>query len=193
MIKIVLLGVGNVATHLIKAFRQSPGIEVGQAYHRSGEPLKEFASKTDTTTALNQLKPADIYVVSVSDDAVGALVEKISDTNVLVAHTSGSVPLLMSTKRSGVFYPLQTFSKRRAVDFSEIPICIEAHYAIDIELLRQLGKAISTKVYRISSEKRKSLHLAAVFACNFPNHLYRIAEKICKDKQIPFEILHALI
>lgn len=193
MQKIVILGAGNIVFHLFKAFRSTRDFEVIQIFNRSELKLKDFEGKVDITTDIDKLKPADIYLVAVSDDAIQDLIDTFDHQDALVLHTSGSIPMLSSGKRNGVFYPLQTFSKQRETDFSQIPICIEANTTEDLKLLEELGKSISTKVYPISTEQRKSLHLAAVFACNFTNQLYRIAEKICQEKEVPFEILHALI
>ena len=96
-------------------------------------------------------------------------------------------------ERFGVFYPLQTFSKNKAVDFKNIPLCIEANNEADLQLLEQLAREVSEKVYRISSEQRKYLHVAAVFVSNFVNYLYTEGQVICERNQIPFEILHPLI
>lgn len=193
MKKIVLIGAGNVAYHLFAAFEKTKNIKVIQMYNRGADKLKYFENKTQTISDFDLLKPADAYIVAVSDRATRELISHIGDRDVLVAHTSGSVPMLNSAKRNGVFYPLQTFSKQIEVNFSEIPVCIEAETPKDLEILRILGESISEKVYPISSEQRKKLHLAAVFACNFTNHLYRIAEKICEQNDVPFAVLHALI
>ncbi len=113
----------------------------------------------------------------------------------MVVHTSGSVALseLSSKNRKGVFYPLQTFSKNKAVNFKEIPICLEAENETDYQTLELIGKSISDKIFNINSEQRKALHVAAVFVCNFSNHLYQIGNEICDQNNIPFEVLHPLI
>ncbi|HLS30418.1 MAG TPA: DUF2520 domain-containing protein [Flavobacteriaceae bacterium] len=194
MQKIVILGAGNIAFHLFKTFQSVKDFEVVQIYNRSEPKLKDFEGKVETTTDINQLKSADIYIVAVSDDGIKKLIDAIhKNQTALIVHTSGSTPMLSSAERNGVFYPLQTFSKQKEPDFSKIPICIEADTSEDLKLLEKIGKSISEKVYLISSDQRKSLHLAAVFACNFTNQLYQIAEKICEEKEMPFEILHALI
>lgn len=194
MQKIVILGAGNIAFHLFRAFQTTKDFEVIQLYNRSEPKLKDFEGKVEITSDIDQLKLADIYIVAVSDDGIKSLIDTIrKKQNPLIVHTSGSVPMLDSAERNGVFYPLQTFSKQRTPDFSQIPICIEADTTQDLKILEEMGKNISPKVFPISSEQRKSLHLAAVFACNFTNQLYQIAEKICTEKGVPFEILHALI
>lgn len=193
MTKLVILGAGNVATHLFRAFFAAENCVVVQVYNRSEKSLKAFSEKTSTTTSLKNLEEADIYLICAKDDAVEYLAQEIPYKNKLVAHTSGSLPLLDVSKNNGVFYPLQTFSKEVPVDFSEIPICLEASDENSLKLLQSLAKKISKKTYRISTEQRKALHLAAVFACNFTNHLYAIAEEICTENKVSFEILHALI
>lgn len=193
MKEIVILGAGNVAFHLFKAFQATEQIKVIQVYNRSSSALKDFEKETSVTTEISQLKPADLYIVSVSDDAVKEVVDSIAEKNTLIVHTSGSVPLLDSAQRNGVFYPLQTFSKNTDLNFFEIPLCLEASNKKDLDFLKDIGKTISNNIYEIDTAQRKSLHLAAVWACNFTNHLYRIAEKICEQKEVPFDILHALI
>lgn len=193
MIKVVILGAGNVATHFFKAFKKAENVEVIQVYNRSEASLEVFKSNTQTTSDLAKLKKADIFLVCVKDDAIEALISKLSHLDGIVAHSSGSVPLSTSAKRNAVFYPLQTFSKQTEVNFKEIPICIETSVAKDLPVLKQLAHSISEKVFEISSEQRKKLHLAAVFACNFSNYMYSIAEDLCNQNEVPFEVLSALI
>lgn len=193
MIKIVLFGTGNVATHLFEAFNRSTQAQVIQVYNHRADSLLSFQSKVATTTSLSNLKKADLYLLAIKDTKIESTVEKLHKNQTLIAHTSGSLPLLSRAYRNGVFYPLQTFSRDKEITFSKVPICIEASTEEDQELLLQVGKAISKKIYRFSSEQRKYLHLAAVFASNFTNELYRIAEKICLKKGLPFEILYPLI
>lgn len=193
MLKLVILGTGNVATHLFNAFLKAENVVVVQVYGRNKTALKPFSEKTQTTNSLDGLVKADVYLVCVKDDAVKEVASKIPLKNKLIAHTSGSVPLLGIAEKNGVFYPLQTFSKETEVDFSKIPICLEASDKHSCQVLQNLASGISGKTYKTSTEQRKSLHLAAVFACNFTNYMYRIGEKICKGNNVPFEILHALI
>ena len=110
-------------------------------------------------------------------------------------HTSGGVALekISNHNRRGVFYPLQTFTKGKAVDFKTIPICIETEFSADLKILKKIAKSISDKMYIINSEQRKALHVAAVFVNNFTNHLYQIGNQICEENNIPFEVLHPLI
>lgn len=195
MINLVLLGSGNVATHLYKAFSASQEIRVRQVYNHAAESLSLFEENTAVTTSLSELMEADIYLLALKDDVIPAVAQKICHLNGLVAHTSGSVTLeaLSGCKRAGVFYPLQTFSKNKEVKYKQIPFCLEANNHKDLELLKKMAGEISGKAYEISSEQRKKLHLSAVFVCNFVNHLYSIGEQICNDNDIPFEILQPLI
>ncbi|PZD79352.1 Rossmann-like and DUF2520 domain-containing protein [Mesonia sp. K7] len=192
MIKVSILGAGNVATHLFRAFTESPEIEVQQVYNHRRESLEQFTNAA-TITDLKDLKPADVILISLKDDLVSTYVEKLQDRNELILHTSGSVPLQKTAKNNGVFYPLQTFSKQEEVNFKEVPLCLEADSEKNYQLLEQLAKLVSDKIYPISSTQRKSLHLSAVFVCNFVNHLYQIGEDLCEQNQVPFEILHALM
>ncbi|RXR18412.1 DUF2520 domain-containing protein [Flavobacterium amnicola] len=195
MISVVIIGSGNVAQHLISAFVKSETVDVIQVFSRNLDAdIKNFeASKI--TNDFEQLKEADLYIISVTDTAVHAVSNQIPFEKKLVVHTSGSVAIseLNEKNKRGVFYPLQTFSKNKSVDFSEIPICIEAENETDYQLLEKVGKSISEKIFNINSEQRKALHVAAVFSCNFVNHLYAIGNKICDENEIPFEILQPLI
>ena len=195
MISVVIIGSGNVAQHLISAFAQSETVEVIQVFSRNLDIEINNFEASKITNDFEQLKTADLYIIAVTDTAVSTISNQIPFENKLVVHTSGSVAIseLSSKNRKGVFYPLQTFSKNKSVDFSEIPICLEAENETDYQLLEKVGKSISKKIYKINSEQRKALHVAAVFSCNFVNHFYAIGNKICDENEIPFEILHPLI
>lgn len=195
MTEIVILGTGNVATHLFKAFTAAEGIHVTQVYNHSKDTLKDFRGKTGITTKISELAPADVYLLALKDDVIPEVAANLQQKDALVVHTSGSVAIdaLSGCPRRGIFYPLQTFSKKNEVDYSEIPFCLEANSAKDLELLKNVAGRISGKSYEISSEQRKKLHLSAVFVCNFVNHLYAVGEQICQKGEIPFEILKPLI
>lgn len=192
MIKVSIIGAGNVATHLFKAFSQSSEIQVQQVYNHDKTSLEQFKN-VQTITSLQILKPVDVIIISLKDDLVSTYVEKLQHRTELIVHTSGSVSLQKKALNNGVYYPLQTFSKREDVDFKQVPLCLEADSEKNYLLLEQLGKLVSNKIYRINSSQRKSLHLSAVFVCNFVNHLYQIGEELCKENEVPFEILHALM
>ncbi|MDF1517888.1 MAG: F420-dependent NADP oxidoreductase [Lutibacter sp.] len=195
MIKIVILGGGNVAFHLTNALLQNDAVNVVQVYNRSLEKISCFKKNTSITNNLSELKDADIYILAVSDNVISEISSALNLKNKLVVHTSGSMAMdeLKSTSKKGVFYILQTFSKERKIDFSTVPICIEAETDADLHLLESLAKSMSKNCYRINSNQRKSLHLAAVFVNNFVNHLYHIGHEICEQNKVPFEILLPLI
>lgn len=195
MNSIVIFGAGNVAHHLLKAFSSAKNFQVIQVFNHKPENLIPFSTETETTINLAKVKPADIYLLAIKDDAISEIADNIKYERALMLHTSGAVPVDVFSRfsRRGVFYPLQTFSKNKEVDFSQIPVCIEANKEEDLHLLETMGKSISENVYHINSEQRKSLHVAAVFVSNFVNYLYTEGEAICKKNQIPFEILQPLI
>ncbi|WP_340073996.1 DUF2520 domain-containing protein [Leptobacterium sp. I13] len=195
MVKIVLIGAGNVAMHLYTIFKEHNAIDVVQWYSRSLNSIRNYSNEVAITNHLTDLKEADLYLLAVSDSAIGHIAKNLPFEDQLVVHTSGNISLEMMPpkNRRGVFYPLQTFSKEISVDFKVVPICIEAELQKDLALLEMLGSTISDHIYRINSEQRKALHLAAVFVNNFTNHLYYIGNKICEEHAIPFEVLQPLI
>ncbi|ESU26689.1 hypothetical protein FLJC2902T_26640 [Flavobacterium limnosediminis JC2902] len=195
MITVNIIGSGNVALHLISVFQQTENVALQQVFSRKPESITHLVSSDKITTNYSDLKLADITIISVTDDAISEVSDQLPFENQLVVHTSGSVGLdaLNAKNRKGVFYPLQTFSKSKAIDFKAVPICLETENEWDYSILETLGKAISDKVFKISSEQRQSLHVAAVFSCNFVNHLYQLGKEICDENQVPFEILLPLI
>lgn len=195
MINLVLLGSGNVATHLYRAFAASKKVQVVQVYNHSANNLEMFTGHTPVTTSLSELFKADVYLLALKDDVIVEVSNKLKDKKGLIAHTSGAVSLLETSgiDRAGVFYPLQTFSRQRDMDHEKIPFCLEAKKPEDLQLLKELANEVSGKAYEINSEQRKKLHLSAVFVCNFVNHLYTMGENICRENGIPFSILQPLI
>ena len=195
MIKVVILGNGNVARHLAKVFIKADAIELVQIYTRKTVSKYFIKKNIEITHNLSKLKNADVYIIAISDDAIANFSKQIELKNKLVVHTSGSVAMqdLLCNTRKGVFYPLQTISKNTKIKFKKIPICLESENETDYLLLEKLAFSISKKVYKIDSEQRKKLHLAAVFVNNFTNHLYKIGNDICKSKQVSFDILKPLI
>jgi predicted short-subunit dehydrogenase-like oxidoreductase (DUF2520 family) len=199
MIKVSIIGSGNVAQHLITAFKEiqnsSSKLELVQVYSRKVENLTHLLDLNQIATRIEDLSEVDLYIIAVSDDAIASVSKQLIFKNRLVVHTSGSISLdvLDEANRKGVFYPLQTFTKNKPVDFSTIPICLEAENATDFQLIDTVAKLISNKVFAINSQQRRALHVAAVFVNNFTNHLYQIGNEICDENQIPFSILHPLI
>lgn len=199
MIKVCIIGSGNVAQHLIVAFLKAQNngstIKLVQVYSRQKEKLSHLLHSDKITDNYASLKEADLYIIAVSDDAIGNVSAQLPFKNQLVAHTSGSIALaeLDNRNRKAVFYPLQTFSKNKVINFKEVPICLESQNPNDFQLIEKVAKTISDTVYTINSEQRKALHVAAVFVNNFVNHLYQIGNDICNENQVPFEILKPLI
>ena len=195
MIRLSIIGSGNVAQHLIQAFSKSTETELVQMFSRQPEAVSHLITSDKIISDLNQLTAVDITIIAVTDDAIVDVANQIPFENQLVVHTSGSVPMntLHHKNRKGVFYPLQTFSKTKEVDFKSIPICIEAENESDLEQLITLAKSISNSVNKVHSEQRKALHIAAVFVSNFTNHLYQIGSDICKENNLSFDILKPLI
>ena len=195
MIRVSIIGSGNVAQHLIQAFSKTAGIELVQVFARKKESISHLIAATKIYTNFNDLIAADLFIIAITDDAIAEVSKELPFNNQLVAHTSGSVSIeaIDSKNRKGVFYPLQTFSKLKEVDFKTIPICIEAQNDKDIQTLETVAKAISSTVYKINSEQRKALHVSAVFVSNFVNHLYQIGNDICHENDLSFDILKPLI
>ncbi len=195
MMKVTIIGSGNVAQHLIRAFLSNKNATVEQVLVRQANSLKNIINSDKIITDYNDLRYADLYLIAVSDSAIEEVSTLLPFSGRLVAHTSGTMPLgALSTKnRRAVFYPLQTFSKTKSVDFKKVPLCLEAENDEDLEIISSIGTAVSDNVYFINSQQRKSLHVAAVFVSNFSNFLYSIGEEICTDNNIPFDILKPLI
>jgi len=197
--KIVIIGAGNLATQLALALTEK-GIHIQQIYSRTLESAKELADKlsTDFTNDLSQIETnADLYVIAVKDSAIQIILENLQpDNNPLIVHTAGSVPMNILEGFSmnyGVFYPLQTFSKSRKVNFSTIPVCIEANHPSNLFKLQELAEKLSSSVHQINSTERKTLHLAAVFVNNFVNHFYTLGAEILHDNKLDFNLLQPLI
>lgn len=196
---VILIGAGNLATQLALCLHEK-GISVKQVFSRTPEAAEKLAQKVNaqSTSNLSELeKDADLFLIAVKDSAIPEILENLGlDENQLVVHTAGSVPMSVLNGFSanyGVFYPLQTFSKTRKVEFWDIPICIEANHPSNLLKLEILASAISNTVRQINSEERKTLHLAAVFANNFVNHFYTLSAEILQDKKLKFDLLKPLI
>lgn len=195
MLKVVIIGSGNVAQHLIKAFQKSDKAQLVQAYARTPKNLSHLLETSQITSDISNLLEADIYIISVSDDAITEVSSQLPFTDRLVVHTSGSTGMeqIDSKNRRGVFYPLQTFSKSKEVDFNTIPVCLESEQDKDYQILEKLAQSISSEVYSIDTKQRQALHVAAVFVNNFTNHLYKVGSDVCNENNIPFDILRPLI
>jgi len=193
---IVIIGSGNVATHLGKALKSTHNIVT--VFSRNIEKASELADMVGAK-AVNNLKDipanADFYIISVKDDAIKNIVNLTDKVNGIVMHTAGSISIdeLNHFSSYGVFYPFQTFTKNKEVNFNNIPVLIEGNTDETRKKIHDLALSISEKVYNVSSEQRLMLHISAVFACNFVNHFYHIAETILKKADLPFDLLIPLI
>ncbi len=191
------VGSGNVATHMAKAFYNA-GFDILEICSSTAENAQLLASQVnaDFLTNLSHLKPVDLLIISIKDDEIEKVLSEILLKDSLVVHTSGATALsILSGKFNnyGVFYPLQTFSKNTLVNFSEVPLCIEGCDFETTNKLLKIANTLSASVTEVNSNDRKQLHLAAVFTCNFTNHLFVIGSKILEKQNLPFQLLIPLI
>ena len=219
IMQIVFLGSGNLATNLSLALKAA-GEEIIQIFSRTKENAQALADKLHcaSCTSINDIRTdADVYIFSVKDDALPSLIKQLTEhlanshhltpntQHPIFLHTAGSVPMSVFSDNTltpnthhpspnyGVLYPMQTFSKDRSVNFREIPCFIEASDNNTLGAIKTLASKISDHVLEMSSEKRRKLHLAAVFACNMTNHCYRLAEKVLEEEGIDFSLYLPLI
>lgn len=198
--KIVFIGCGNLATHLSQALKKA-GLEIVQLYSRtetSAHALSVRLGNIPYTTDLTKIDgSADLYVCAVKDSVIDEVLEEaVTIRGKRIVHTAGSVNakvLSSYTSQYGVFYPLQSFSKSKEVDFFKIPLFIEASDSLFLQDLKFLADKIVENSYELDSESRKKIHLSAVFVSNFVNHLYAIGEKMMGESGVPFEALLPLI
>lgn len=196
--KIVFIGAGNLATRLSLAM-QRVGMQIVQVYSHTEASARQLATRlgcpwTNDLSAL--LEDGDLYVFSLKDTVLSDVISKVKPNNGMWVHTAGSMPMSVFegyAQRFGVLYPLQTFSKGRNVNFDVIPIFLEANTDKNADYLKNIASALSENVRFMSSEKRRSLHLAAVFACNFTNHIYTLSYKLLENESIPADVLLPLI
>jgi predicted short-subunit dehydrogenase-like oxidoreductase (DUF2520 family) len=197
-LKVILIGSGNVATHLGSALMRSKHTIV-QVFSRSESAAKKLSRKLKcgyTTDVLSISSKADLYIIALRDEAIEIFLSQFPVTGKPIVHTSGSVSMNVFKKKFkdfGVFYPVQTFSMNREVNFKTVPICLEAGNELTKKKIQALAKSISSSCHFIDSKQRKQIHLAAVFANNFSNHLLVIAENIMAHQNISFDLLRPLI
>lgn len=198
MINIVILGSGNVAT-LLGTSLSKAGYNIIQVWSRNLEHAEALAKllHAQFTDDIGQVvDSADLYILSISDDAIPSVVSKIKPINGIIVHTSGSTSIdIFRDKFShyGVFYPFQTFSIGKDVDFKKVPILIEGSESMSLSALKSVALSISDKVQECSSDQRKILHIAAVFACNFTNYFYTISQKLLEENGLAFDLIRPLI
>ncbi len=198
MKKVVVIGSGNVAEAIAKAIVRTPEYVLTQIYARNHTEGPRLAAQLACPYAgePKELAQADIYLICVSDRAIGPLSRSLDFGNGIVAHTAGSVELSAlapNIPHRAVLYPLQTFTKGRPVDFSSVPFFIEASDPSSLDTIGKLARSLSANVREASSKQRAIIHLAAVFANNFTNHMYSLAEQILHDADTPFDVLGPLI
>lgn len=198
--KISFIGSGRVATHLATALHQL-GHQIQQIYSPNLTHAQQLATQVKAHAVSDLLQidtEIDLLIIAVKDQAIAQVAEQLPEqlANVLLVHTSGSTDLNVLQKfheRCGVLYPLQTFSFEKSVDWSQVPLLIETHQSQDLYSLQDLAQQLSQRVYVYSSAQRLSLHLAAVFACNFSNYCYDMAKQIVDAQHVDFSLLYPLI
>lgn len=195
---IVLIGAGNVAHHLGSAFKRS-GNKILKLINRTEETGERLAFELGCSYSSDFAdipEKAEVVIIAVKDDAVAEIASKVRCTGIVVAHTSGSVPMSVlkdCSDRTGVFYPLQTMQQGVELNMQEVPFCIEGSSKWNEGLLLELARSISENVQILSSEQRKVAHVAAVFACNFTNHFYALSEQILEKNGMSLDVLKPLI
>lgn len=198
--KIALIGAGNVATCLGPRLKEA-GHEITAVYSRTVESARALANRLGATytTDLKDVPASDAAIVMLKDDALKELAPAISDSlnDTLLLHTAGSVSMdiwyTAGAMKYGVLYPMQTFSKTSVIDWSQVPLFIEGSSDQTLDSIRELALTVSPDVTVLSSEGRKKLHLAAVFTCNFSNHMYAIAEQLLAAEGVPFRVMLPLV
>lgn len=197
--RVTIIGAGNVGHNFGIAFRQA-GYIIHEIYSRtqSSAMLLSQTLNCNFTTKLSQLSnQTDLMIIAVNDDALPEVIDQIEIKDKPIVHTSGSTPIEVfeggGFEKYGIFYPVQSFSKHETESLTPIPICVEANNSKYEDLFLSLARSLSTKVYSLDSEKRKALHVAAIFANNFSNHMFHIANDILTQNKISFEVIRPLI
>ena len=203
--KVALIGAGRVATNLAPALQRS-GVEVVEIWSRSRASAEALANRLGCRAVWGNYdavtRDADLYLLSLKDDALTEAIRQlhIGREQALFAHTAGSMPLSLFAdaghERGAVFYPLQTFSKERSVDFATVHFFVEAYRETDAQLLSSLAASLTGSaqlVHRSTSALRRQLHLAAVFACNFANHCFAISDELLRECNLDFSVMLPLV
>lgn len=194
---IVIIGTGNVSWHLSQVLYQE-GFNIAQIVGRDATKTAAFASRVAAIpiTDFGAITPdAQLYILAVADDAIAQVAQQLPDLDGIVVHTSGSanINLLEKFHRFGVFYPLQTFTEGKQLNFEDIPILVEGNQNEVADILIDVARQLTLKTYRLNTAEREKLHIAAVFVCNFVNHMYVQGAQICAENQLPFDVLFALM
>ena len=200
MYKISIIGAGKVAWQLAQALEYA-GHTIAEVWSRDPANAASlvdhlYAAEVQHSLDFSQ-STAKVFLLSIADTAVPEVVQQLMlPPGSLLLHTSGTLPLELlapAANSYGVFYPLQTFSKGRPVNIREVPFCLEASDKKSMKHLKALAGSLSKRVYELDGAKRQGLHVAAVFACNFTNHLLRISEEILDEHGVEPELLHPLL
>lgn len=199
--KIAILGAGNVAWHLAPALEEA-GHQITEVYARSLQNAKQITERVYTAEAKDDLdfteSEAQLFILAVKDDAIPEIADSVilPEESILV-HTSGSMPLdvlgYSSATYTGIFYPLQSFTKGQKMDLSEVPFLLESDDQEVMLRIKKLAKSLSNNVYVVRTKDRKAVHIAAVFASNFSNHMIRIAGEIMRRQGLDFDMIKPLI
>lgn len=195
---IVILGSGNIATHLGRAFKMA-GQTISQVWSRDitkASVLADTLAADAIDSMIDLDRTADLFIIAVNDEAIRRIALELKLSDQLLLHTSGSTGLSAlegASTKIGVFYPLQTFSKIKSIDFRNIPIIIEANVPEVLAIIRAIADRLSEKVIELNSDQRKTLHIGAVFACNFTNHLFGLAQELLEEKGLDYDLLKPLI
>lgn len=197
-LRVIVVGSGNVAEAMACALATAPGVELCQIYSRNRERGEAIARRAGVawTGCLDELASADIYLIAVSDRAVGEVAASLPlSEDAIVAHTAGSVPLSVLPKREGrgIIYPLQSFSAGRTISLADVPLFVEADGERARTLLMRLASMLSSRVEYADSERRRVLHLAGVLVNNFVNALYAEGASVVESAGLNFDILRPLI
>lgn len=196
--RISFIGSGNVATHLALAM-YNRGHKIDQIFSRNPDHASLLASRVEAQPISDiegLRKTANVYIIAVSDDALFDIAPRLQLGNALVLHTSGATSLSVlnnTSSRYGVLWSPQTFVRDVALEYSELPFCIEGCDAQTEDDIEEFIGMISSHIYHTDHQQRQTLHLASVFVNNFTNALYAVGQKLCSDHNVPFEILHPLI
>ncbi|GGD40440.1 Rossmann-like and DUF2520 domain-containing protein [Muriicola marianensis] len=195
MLKLILIGTGNISRFLFDVLVDQPDVSVVQVLGRNIQALDYFRDRAKVSSDFKAIEQADLYILAVSDEAISEVSRKLQIESGLLVHTAGSISMdaLPKEMRRGVLYPLQTLSGILPEKMKDIPLCVEAGFEEDYLLLEKLARLISDRVVRITSEKRKLLHLSAVFANNFSNHLFYLSSEICEEHGVDFDLIRPLI
>ena len=193
-LNVVFIGAGNVADHLSALFAEA-GATMVQTVRKSTKTAGKKFSKSSITDIKKLKRDADLYVLAVPDDAIAGVVKSMPALKGTVVHTSGTIGMdaLKKFASRGVFYPLQSFSKEHAVTITDFPICIEGSSKQVVEALMECAGGINKNAYVLDSAQREVVHLAAVFANNFSNHMFAIADDILAHSNISFDLVRPLI